>query len=253
MSELADLVLFAHFVRRPERDLDLERAALLIAETEYPGLDVVAYVSRLDSLGEVARQRLRSLGLRAGRSGVAPAHRLAPLLDLLYREMGFRGNSGDYYDPRNSFLNEVMDRRTGIPISLAIVLLAVCRRAGVEAHGVSFPGHFLVRTAGRGGEPIFVDPFAGRQLALAEVRALAEQAGGSLGIVDERLLAPASRFQILARLLNNLRAIYEVRGDRERLERILRRLAVVSPTDELASRLDVLVHSATLAPRVSVN
>jgi len=251
MSEPHDLMLFAHLVSKPERELDLERAALLVADTEYPALDVASYVAKLEGYGHLARRMLRAQGLDAANS--APAERMAPILDLVYRKLGFHGNVGDYYDPRNSFLNEVIDQRSGIPITLAIVLLAVCRRAGVPAHGVSFPGHFLVRTSRRGGGSVFVDPFEGRLLDPAQMQALYEHATGDPGEVDGRFLEPASRRQILARMLNNLRAIYEVRGDGQRLRRVLERMAVVNPTDEVRSRLDHLVHNTVLAPRVSVN
>lgn len=251
MSEPADLVLFAHLLRKPDGELDLERAALLIAEAEYPGLDVAAFVGRLDELGRLARQRLRAAGLDVARA--APADCVPPLLDLLYRELGFHGNTVDYYDPRNSYLNEVIERRTGIPITLAIVVLAICRRAGVTAQGVSFPGHFLVRVPRGDGSPLFVDPFDGRALDGAQLSMLYEQATGDPGEVDERFLEPASRRQIVARLLNNLRAIYEVRGDRDRLMAVLERMSVVSPSDEIRSRLDLLVENGEVSARVSVN
>lgn len=253
MSEPHHLVLFAHLARKPDSELDLERAALLVAETEYPGLDVASYIAKLDGLGQLARQRLKSLGLDPGAPGFVHADGMNAVLRLLYQELGFRGNVADYYDPRNSFLNDVIDRRTGIPITLAIVLVGVCRRAGVEAVGLSFPGHFLVRTRRRDGEAMFVDPFDGRPLEPAQLQALYESATGDPGAIDERFLEAARRRQIVARMLNNLRAIYEVRGDRERLQRILERMAVVSPSEEVRSRLDLLVRTAALQPRVSVN
>jgi regulator of sirC expression with transglutaminase-like and TPR domain len=253
MSGPPDLVLFAHLAGKPDSELDIERAALLVAETEYPGLDVAAYVNKLDRLGQLARQRLKSLGQDPAAPGFVHAEAMNAILRLLYQELGFRGNVADYYDPRNSFLNEVIDRRTGIPITLAIVLVGVCRRAGVEAAGLSFPGHFLVRTKGKGGAPMFVDPFDGRALEPSQLQALYESATGDPGEIDERFLEPARRRQIVARMLNNLRAIYEVRGDRSRLQRILERMAVVSPSEEVRSRLDHLVRNAALQPRVSVN
>jgi regulator of sirC expression with transglutaminase-like and TPR domain len=254
VSEPWDILLFAHLVRRPDADIDLERAALLIAEAEYAALDVSSYVAKLDALGQLARQRLRSIGRVAGSAGVAPADSLLPLLDLMYRELGFRGNALDYYDPANSFLNKVIDRRVGIPITLAIVLLAICRRAGVKAQGVSFPGHFLVRSSRNDGEPVFVDPFDGSLLVRGQIEALYEQATGEPGgAMDECCLAPASRRQILARVLNNLRAIHEVRGDCRRLREILERLAVVNPSEEVRSRLDLLVRNVPIVARVSIN
>jgi regulator of sirC expression with transglutaminase-like and TPR domain len=253
MSEPVDLVLFAHLLQKPDGELDLERAALVVAEAEYPSLDVASYIGKLDGLGQLARQRLKSLGIDPRSAETAPSDALQAILRLLYQELGFHGNVSDYYDPRNSFLNEVIDRRTGIPLTLAIVLVGVCRRAGVEAHGLSFPGHFLVRTTRRNGEPMFVDPFDGRPLENAQLQALYESATGDPGEIDERFLEPARRRQIIARMLNNLRAIYEVRGDRARLQRVLERMAVVNPSEEVRSRLDHLVRNAGFAPRVSIN
>lgn len=225
MSEPVDLVLFAHLVRKPDAELDLERAALVIAEAEYPGLDVADYVAKLDGYGAMARDRLRTLGL--DRPDATQAERLQAVLDVMYRRLKFRGNVTDYYDPKNSFLNDVIDRRTGIPITLAVVLLAICRRAGVQAHGVSFPGHFLVRSPGRGGAPVFVDPFEGRPLEPEQLQALYEQATGDPGDMDDRYLQPASRRQILARMLNNLRNIYMASGDTRRLNLCLERIKVL--------------------------
>jgi regulator of sirC expression with transglutaminase-like and TPR domain len=253
MREPVDLVLFTHLVGKSDSELDLERAALLVAETEYPALDVASYVAKLDALGALASERLIERGLDTLSDGLGEIDRLLPVLELLYKELSFRGNVSDYYDPRNSFLNDVIDRRVGIPITLAVVLIAVARRAGVEIHGVSFPGHFLVSTRGRSGETIFVDPFDGQVLEPAQLRSLYEQASGEPGGFDERYLQPASRRQIVARMLNNLRAIYEVRGDRDRLHQVLERMAVVSPSEEVKSRLDLLTQTASVRPRLSIN
>jgi regulator of sirC expression with transglutaminase-like and TPR domain len=249
MSGPADLLLFAHLLRRPDSELELESTALLLCEPEYPGLDIAGFLAKLDVLGELARMRLQF----HGRCGPAPADRIQPILRLLYGELGFRGNITDYYDPRNSFLNEVIDRRTGNPISLAVVLLAVCRRAEIEGDGISFPGHFLVGVRRQDGSRAFVDPFDGRLVSRAELRSIYESATGDPGDIDERYLAPASRRQILVRMLNNLRAIYEVRGDRRRLRSVLERMAVLSPSEEVRNRLEALVEEAAFQPRVSIN
>jgi regulator of sirC expression with transglutaminase-like and TPR domain len=125
-------------------------------------------------------------------------------------------------------LNDVLDRRTGIPITLALVLTEVCRRAGIDARGVSFPGHFLVRSDTPRGA-MLVDPFAGRALSRDEVRALYARVTGEDRDPPPRLFAPAAKAQILVRMLNNLRAIYEQQGDSARLCAVLERLQVLEP------------------------
>ncbi|HZS39628.1 MAG TPA: transglutaminase-like domain-containing protein [Polyangia bacterium] len=232
MADRADLAMFAHFARRPEAELDLARAALLIAEPEYPGLDLEQYLSALDRLGADARSRLE----RPRAAGELP---LRSVTRLLHDELGFRGNADDYYDPRNSFLNEVLDRRVGIPITLGIVMLEVAARAGVQAHGVSFPGHFLVRTPGaeETSAPRFIDPFDGALLDAAGLRRLMARATGEERDPDPRLLEPASKEQILVRMLNNLRGIYSARGDEERLRGVLERMQILQPTDELGRQI----------------
>lgn len=229
--DFAEISLFSHLVSRPEADLDLARAALLIAEPEYPGLDVGRYIEELDRLGVTAAAR------------IATARRRAPLDEVvryLYEEVGFHGNSRDYYDPRNSFLNEVLDRRTGIPISLALVLTETCRRVGIDARGVSFPGHFLVRVRDEDGGIMFIDPFDGRLLDDQQLADLHERATGHAGPIDPRLLEPASKGHVLMRLLNNLRAIYERGGDQDRLLGVLARMQVLSPDNEIKHRIHQL-------------
>jgi regulator of sirC expression with transglutaminase-like and TPR domain len=251
MTAPVDLLLFEHLLRKSDTELDLERGALLIAEVEYPGLDVAACVARLDRLGAQARRRLVARAGQPDAEGVGGA--LATILQMLYEELGFRGNVSDYYDPRNSFLNDVLERRTGIPITLAIVLIGVCRRAGIDVHGVSFPGHFLVRATSEDGHPIFLDPFDGKFLDESQLEALYHQATGDPSDVDDRFLQPAGKKQILVRMLNNLRAIYEVRGDAKRLQQVLSRMAILAPSEEVRSRLDLLGRTGTAAPRLSVN
>jgi regulator of sirC expression with transglutaminase-like and TPR domain len=247
MSGAADLLLFAHLLGRTNDKLEVEHLALLLAETENPGLDVQAYLNKLNVMGELARIKLKTC------RGQAPADRIAPILRLLYGELGFRGNVINFYDPQNSFLDHVIDRRTGNPLSLAVVLLAVCRRASVPAHGVSFPGHFLVRAAKATGEIATIDPIDGRVLTPSALHALYESATGDPGEIDEQYLAPATPRQILLRMLTNLRAIYELRGDQERLRFVLERIALLNPSDEVRRRLDSVVSAVALAPRISIN
>jgi regulator of sirC expression with transglutaminase-like and TPR domain len=247
MAGHADLLLFAHLLGRTNDALEVEHLALLLAEPEQPGLDVQSYLNKLNVMGELARIKLKSC------RSAAPADRIVPILRLLYGELGFHGNVADFYDPQNSFLNHVIDRRTGNPLSLAVVLLAVCRRASVPAYGVSFPGHFLVRAVKSSGEIATIDPLDGRLLTPTVLHSIYESATGDPGEIDEHYLAPASHRQILLRMLTNLRAIYELRGDQQRLRFVLERIALLNPSEEVRQRLDSVVAAVALAPRISVN
>jgi regulator of sirC expression with transglutaminase-like and TPR domain len=232
MSSRPDLALFAHFVGRAEGDIDLAQAALLLAEPEYPGLDIPRYLGVLDDLGVQAR---RAIGDEDGLEA------MRRLLELLYENLGFHGNDDDYKDPRNSFLNEVLERRMGIPITLAIVVIETAHRAGLAAQGVSFPTHFLVRLPVEGGL-IVVDPFVGRLLDGDDLRELAAKAIGTGPRPPEaQLLAPASKLQILFRMLNNLRSIYAELKDANRLRGVIERMSILEPGDaELRRQLFVL-------------
>ncbi|WP_437742681.1 transglutaminase-like domain-containing protein [Sorangium sp. So ce281] len=237
MAAPVSLTLFAHIAGRPEDELDLAEAALLIDDAAYPGLDIPHYLGVLDRLGGEARRAVdRPLRAAEATPGSGP---IEQLLRWFYGDLGFHGNSGDYYDPKNSYLHEVLDRRTGIPITLAVVLLEVCWRAGLEAQGVSFPGHFLVRTPVRGGV-LLIDPFEGRLLGRDDLRALHTRATGATRDPEPRLLVPAQKRQILVRMLNNLRSIYSSRSDASRLRSVLERMQVLAPTDELRKELDQL-------------
>jgi regulator of sirC expression with transglutaminase-like and TPR domain len=222
------LTLFAHLAGRPDADIDLTEAALLIAETEYPGLDVSRYIGILDELGRAASRIVAQPSERPG---------IERVLRFLYDEAKFRGNTDDYYDPKNSFLNDVLDRRTGIPITLAVVITEVCKRAGVEAQGVSFPGHFLVRSPAPNGLYV-ADPFEGKLMTQADLRALLARTTGTPRDPDAHMLEPATVRQILVRMLNNLRGIYSTRSDRDKEREILERLFILSPTDEIKRDLD---------------
>src|SRR5258705_9884795 len=174
----------------------LAPAALAIAGVEYPALDGAPYLQRLERMGEAAAGRLQ-------RHEDAPASiRIATLNAYLYEELGFSGNREHYDDPRNSFLNEVLDRRLGIPISLAAVYLEIGRRAGLRLEGVNFPGHFLVRApAGPGDmEDLIVDPFhAGALLSEVDCRHLLRQHVGEEAAFDHGLLATPTPQHLVVR------------------------------------------------------
>ena len=246
MSADAGVRLFAHLATRGEADVDLPRVALLLAEPEYPGLDIATYLDQLDVLGALARTRVE--GPRPGARPSAPP-KVAAILHLLYDELGFRGDSEDYYDPRNSFLNEVLDRRVGIPITLALVVVEVARRAGIEAYGVGFPGHFLVRFDGDAGSQTLVDPFDGRVLDEAALAELADRHTGRPLPPTGRTMEPASKANTLIRMLNNLRGIYAARDDSARLRRVLERLEVLAPSMELRRQIEALGGAFSPPPR----
>jgi len=187
---------------------DLAPAALAIARVEYPSLDTRSYLDAIDRMGDEA-------GTRVIRTGARGQDAIKVLNEYLYDEQRFTGNRHQYDDPRNSFLNEVLDRRTGIPISLAVVYLEVARRAGVHVAGVNFPGHFLLRAADEqarlryGGDFLIVDPFHGGAL-LSEVdcREMLRQHVGEEAAFNRDLLAPATRHDIVVRMLVNLKRLY---------------------------------------------
>ena len=189
---------FAEAAQTRDEAIDLAEAALLIAAEAYPGLDIAHYLALLDALADAIRPRLVA--------AAGDAARVRALLHALAIEHRFSGNQDDYYDVRNSFLNEVLDRRTGIPITLALVYIEVARRLGLPVHGVAFPGHFLLKYSG--AEEIIVDPFSGHVLT---ARACAERLRSVIG--DEAELEPshlraATRREILLRMLRNLKQIY---------------------------------------------
>lgn len=204
-------------------DIPLDRAALAIAEEEYPGLPAEAYLRSIDELAVRARLRI------AGRRGAADA--LRALRETLFDEAGFRGNDEDYYDPRNSFLNEVLDRRLGIPISLSVLFLSVAKRVDLRVQGVRFPGHFLVKHEA-GGRELFIDPYRGGEILTAEECAERYRASThGKGSFDPRFLDAATPRQILARMLHNLKRIYGEQGDDLRTLWVIDRLLLLSPGD----------------------
>jgi regulator of sirC expression with transglutaminase-like and TPR domain len=209
---------FVDLVSGPEEELPLDEAALLIAAHAYPGLDVEGQRRRLDDL-----------------AAACPEPTLDGLVAHLYDGLGFEGNARDYYDPRNSYLNDVLDRRCGIPISLAVVAMEVGRRVGVELWGVGMPGHFLLLHP---GEPrTYLDPFAGgRRLDEDDCRARLEEVQGGTAQWDPSYLDPVGPRTVLARMLANLRTVHVARrrfGDAEWAIRL--RLAIPGvPRTEVA-------------------
>ena len=188
---------------------DLVRGALCLPLIEYREIDAAPVTNLLTRLGAIATARIEQLG-----SKPSPMAQVEALNQLLFEDEGFRGNDEQYEDPRNSFLNDVVARRTGLPIALCVVYMDVARRAGVPVEGVNFPGHFLVRYRTSAHDPdhprdLVVDPFhQGAVLDEADVRQLLRRHAGDEAAYDRRLLEPASRPQILTRMAVNLKRLY---------------------------------------------
>ena len=229
---------FAQLLGGDDSRIDLARACLMIAQDAYPGLDVDRY------LGEIERMAIR-LRARMPQANAAEEKVMA-LNQFLFDDLGYWGNTDDYYDPRNSYLNEVIDRKTGTPISLSILYMELGRRIGLPLEGVSFPGHFLVRLRLRGGT-LVLDPFAGgtpqseAELRERLQRVIPEGAAGGVAPVElplDQFLEPASNRQILARVLRNLKGIYREKDKPERMLEVLNRMLVVAPdaSSELRDR-----------------
>jgi regulator of sirC expression with transglutaminase-like and TPR domain len=185
--------------------IDLASVALILARLEYPAVQPGPYLDLLDRLGDEARKRV---GRIRGRSIRA---RVAALNGLLFGDERFAGNRGYYDDFRNSYLNVVLERRLGIPITLALVYMEVARRVNIDVQGVSFPGHFLmlVPPAGTDHEGLLLDPFAGgAEMHLADCRRLLATQIGEGRPFDRSLLRPCTHRHIVARMLNNLKRTY---------------------------------------------
>jgi regulator of sirC expression with transglutaminase-like and TPR domain len=214
----AALQLLAH---DPAAPLDLAELALWLARDEYPDLDVEAYLGEIDGMAHEARRYMRG----------DLAARVAGLCRYLFHDMGFRGNDRDYYDARNSYLNEVLDRRTGIPITLSAVVIAVGGRAGLQVEGVGLPGHFVVKAVLDGQEQLF-DPFhGGRRLTPADCETLVRQVTGQRFDATAAALRGLPLAPIMTRMLNNLKAVYLKGADFARAVRVMQRLCQLAPRD----------------------
>lgn len=227
MHRTPSQTMFAYIADRPDEDIDLGVAALLIGEWEHDNLDVARYIGIMDELA-----------VRAGRRMDAgdPLEAIRAINQILFDEQGFRGNQADYYDPRNSFLSAVIDRRTGIPISLSVLYIEVARRMDVAIRGVGFPGHFLVRHDTADG-PLIIDPFRlGIRLHREALEEVLHTVAGDKAELTPALLEPVSKHQILLRILNNLALIYRRRGDSRRSLEVLERINILQPKDSRLAR-----------------
>ena len=227
---------FEDIVSGPDENINLAGAALLIARQEYPDLDIEACLRRIEFMAEECRRRI---GADPGCARV-----IERMNEYLFVELGFRGDLTTFNDPRNSFLNEVIERRQGIPISLSVIYIEIGRRLGLPVHGISFPGHFLVRVEAEPGT-IILDPFSkGMILDQAELeRRLSHFSGRQRRGWDmQQLLVPASSKEILARMLRNLKNLYIEQEDYERALNSVNMILSITPGAPLEIRDRAFIH-----------
>jgi regulator of sirC expression with transglutaminase-like and TPR domain len=211
---------FALLMQRAEEEFNLDQAALLIARTEYPQLNVPGQLARLDALA------LR-LDCDPTRSAI---ENIESMNKLLFETEQFRGNEEEYDDPRNSYLNDVLERKLGIPISLSLVYIEVARRRDLPVMGVSFPGHFLVKYRADLNE-ILIDPYrGGRMLTRQDCEELLKAQFGDEEELKPEYFAASTKKQILARMLNNLKGSYVRRHDFTRVLTMIQLALLVEPT-----------------------
>jgi regulator of sirC expression with transglutaminase-like and TPR domain len=229
MRRLTNLPEFSRIASLPDDEVDRARAALLIARVEYPELDIAHELGLLDSLAAAAARRIDT--------DADPLVSVNQLNEYLFEEVGFRGNQEDYYDPRNSFLNQVLLRRRGIPVTLSLVCMEVARRLGIELIPIGMPGHLLLRH--QDVPDWFIDPFhGGLLLSLAECQERLQQMFQGTIPWDAGCLTPLNNREFIARILGNLKGIYLQRQDHHRARSILDHLVIIRPeaSQELRDR-----------------
>lgn len=224
MAEDSQYLAFTKAVSGPDESIDLARVSLIIAAPEYPDLDATHYLKKLDCWAAT----IKDLGARDD----GPYRVLACMNYVLFQCEGFKGNEEDYYDPQNSFLNCVIERKLGIPITLSVLYMEVGRRVGLTVKGVGFPGHFLVTTTCDDQE-IFVDSFnGGRIVSEADLESLLNRVYHGRLKVQPEFLLPVSNTQIIQRMLNNMKGIYySNRQDLRKCLRVVEQLLILNPGD----------------------
>jgi len=211
---------FERLIKVPEERLSLAEAALHIAKEEYPGLSVPEYVGLIDTW---ARQ------LKRKRSKAPPHVQIARINDWLFDHLNFSGNLEDYYDPRNSYLNDVIDRRKGIPISLSVIYLELAWRLGLNAAGIGIPSHFMVRVMLE-EKPLYVDAFhRGNVLTAEGVRDFLEEISEGTIEMQPAFLAAMTKKQILSRMLRNLKGIFLEQKEFSKTIQIIDKLILLNP------------------------
>jgi regulator of sirC expression with transglutaminase-like and TPR domain len=213
---------FYEEINQPDEQIDLAKAALYLAQEEYPDVNAEFYLNALEKMASEVTERLPAERY--------PLRMIQTLNQYLFDELGFSGNTEDYYDPRNSYLNEVIDRRTGIPITLSLVYLSVAQRINFPMVGVGMPGHFLLRPAVE-QMLVFIDPFHRGETMFAEdcQERLSQVYGEPVDFRPEFLEPVGSRY-FLARMLSNLKAIYINKNDLIRTLAVVDRILLLFPT-----------------------
>lgn len=219
---------FYQHVQQQEAQIDLAAAALYIAQEEYLDLEVQSYLDALDQMAEQVRSRLPQSHY--------PLTVIRTLNQYLFEELGFKGNTDQYYDPRNSFLNDVMERRVGIPLTLSLVYLEVARRIDFPMAGVGMPGHFLIRPTLE-DMAIFVDPFHGGEVMFEEdCRDRLRQIYGKSANLQPKHLAVVGPKALLSRMLSNLKLIYLHHHDWAKALAAVERILLMFPEATLELR-----------------
>jgi regulator of sirC expression with transglutaminase-like and TPR domain len=212
---------FYQEIHQPDAQIDLARAALYLAQEEYPDLDAEEYLNALDTMAMDVTERLTVERY--------PLRIIKTINQYLYQDLGFCGNAANYYDPPNSYLNQVIERRTGIPITLSLVYLEIAQRIDFPMRGVNFPGHFLIRPTLAEME-VFVDPFnQGDILFVTDCQERLQQIYGESVQFESQFLETVSPKQFLARLLGNLKIIYLNQGDLQRSLAAIERILLLFP------------------------
>jgi regulator of sirC expression with transglutaminase-like and TPR domain len=203
------LARFLAEINKIDRDIDLSKAALYIAQIEYPELEIDRYIEILATMGKEVSQRLPKTQY--------PLKVIQTINHYLYTDLKFHGNEQDYYNPSNSFLNDVIDRRTGIPITLALIYLEIAKRIDFPMVGIGMPGHFLIRPSFEDSE-IFVDAFDRGEILFAEDcrQKLMNIYQQNIPVLPPEILQPITNRQFLLRMLNNLQSIYLNQPDFDR-------------------------------------
>lgn len=224
---------FISHISGADARIDLARAALLIAAEEYPALDVNLYLARLTEIAERVRQHLEAQQQWFARPPATKDEYLTALSAMneeLFEHERFRGNRIDYHNPQNSFLNRVLERRLGIPLTLSLIYMDVGKRLGLQIAGVGMPFHFMVRCSFAGEEPLYIDPYEkGRFLSAGDCRQRLSQIFKNARDVDPAWLEPLGPRQILIRMLVNLKHIYIHRKDFQRALVACDRILLLDP------------------------